>query len=478
MMYRLKGLIYGVISSATFGLIPLFALPAIRNGIGVDSVMFYRFGISALVLGLWLVIRRYDLRISGRELFTLAGLGIFYAMTALLLTISYLYIPSGIATTIHFLYPVVVTTVMILFFKDKVSVPVIGATLMAILGVYLLSNNGTAGTVSLKGLLLVLTTVVTYALYIVGVNKSCVHRMDGLKLTFYVLLVGAMVFGLNLSVKGVPLDPIPDWETGVYLLLLALIPTLVSDFTLILSVQHVGSTTTAVLGCMEPLTAVCMGVWFLHESLGFWQLAGIVFDSFEIAESGSMDKANQFQSLNIALMVTLKRITQAEDEAFRKLTALYTEAFPVEERREIGQLGELLHTEPAMYFNAVECDGQLAGLFVYWDFGSFYYLEHLAVFAEMRNKKIGQQILDWVKEQLQGVRLLEVEPAETEMATRRIHYYERNGYRILDRNYLQPPYVKGGKDFPLWVMGNGSGQSAEVLNRQIQTIKDKVYYRL
>ena len=64
MMYRLKGLIYGVISSATFGLIPLFALPAIRNGIGVDSVMFYRFGISALVLGLWLVIRRYDLRIS------------------------------------------------------------------------------------------------------------------------------------------------------------------------------------------------------------------------------------------------------------------------------------------------------------------------------------------------------------------------------------------------------------------------------
>ncbi|MFR3852684.1 MAG: EamA family transporter, partial [Odoribacter splanchnicus] len=138
------------------------------------------------------------------------------------------------------------------------------------------SNNGTAGTVSLKGLLLVLTTVVTYALYIVGVNKSCVHRMDGLKLTFYVLLAGAMVFGLNLSVKGVPLDPIPDWETGVYLLLLALIPTLVSDFTLILSVQHVGSTTTAVLGCMEPLTAVCMGVWFLHESLGFWQFAGIV----------------------------------------------------------------------------------------------------------------------------------------------------------------------------------------------------------
>lgn len=275
-MSRLKGLMFGVISSSTFGLIPLFALPAIQGGIGVDSVMFYRFGISALVLGIWLLIRQHDLRINFRELLTLSGLGMFYAMTALLLTTSYLYIPSGIATTIHFLYPVVVTAVMILFFKDKVSLPLILATFMAISGVYLLSNNGTAGNISLKGLLLVLTTVVTYALYIVGVNKSCVHKMDGLKLTFYVLFVGAVVFGLNLLVKGVPLDLIPDFRIGIYLVLLALIPTLISDFTLILSVQHVGSTTTAVLGCMEPMTAVAMGVLFLQEQLGIWQFLGML----------------------------------------------------------------------------------------------------------------------------------------------------------------------------------------------------------
>ncbi len=275
-MSRLKGLIFGVISSSTFGLIPLFALPAIQGGIGVDSVMFYRFGISAFVLGIWLLIRQYDLRISFRELLTLSGLGIFYAMTALLLTTSYLYIPSGIATTIHFLYPVVVTAVMILFFKDKVSLPLILATLMAISGVYLLSNNSAAGNISLKGLVLVLATVVTYALYIVGVNKSCVHKMDGLKLTFYVLLAGTVVFALNLLIKGVPLDLIPDFRIGVYLVLLALIPTLISDFTLILSVQHVGSTTTAVLGCMEPMTAVAMGVLFLHEQLGIWQFLGML----------------------------------------------------------------------------------------------------------------------------------------------------------------------------------------------------------
>ena len=276
MMYRLKGLIYGVISSATFGLIPLFALPAIRNGIGVDSVMFYRFGISALVLGLWLVIRRYDLRISGRELFTLAGLGIFYAMTALLLTTSYLYIPSGIATTIHFLYPVLVTAIMIAFFKDKISLSVIIATVLAILGVYLLSSGEGEGVTSLKGLFMVLSTVVTYAIYIVGVNKSCIQHMDGLKMTFYMLFCCTIIFGANILLKGQGLDMMPNANAVVHIFLLSLIPTLVSDLTLILAIQHVGSTTAAIMGCMEPLTAVSMGVLFLGERFGLGQILGVV----------------------------------------------------------------------------------------------------------------------------------------------------------------------------------------------------------
>lgn len=176
-------------------------------------------------------------------------------------------------------------------------------------------------------------------------------------------------------------------------------------------------------------------------------------------------------------MITLERITDPADMTLTKLTGLYAEAFPPEERRELRQLKELIQTEPAMYFNSVECDGELAGLFVYWDFHTFYYLEHLAVFAGMRNKKIGQQILDWVKDHLKGIRLLEVEPAEAEMAIRRINYYQRNGYQILDKTYLQPPYSEGGDDFPLWIMGNEVGQPAEVLTSQIGLIRDRVYYR-
>lgn len=176
-------------------------------------------------------------------------------------------------------------------------------------------------------------------------------------------------------------------------------------------------------------------------------------------------------------MLRLIRITDARNPLFSKLTSLYTEAFPPEERRELSQLTALLASEKEMYFNAVEADGELAGLFVYWDFGSFYYLEHLAVYASMRNKKIGQQVLDWVKEHLKGIRLLEAEPADTDIAARRIKYYERNGYEVVDKSYKQPSYRPGGEEFPLWVMENTGEGAREDLHARLQTIKYKVYER-
>ncbi len=173
-------------------------------------------------------------------------------------------------------------------------------------------------------------------------------------------------------------------------------------------------------------------------------------------------------------MLTLRRITNASDEEFGKLMQLYTEAFPLEERRDEEQLREMLVGEPRMFFNAVSCDGKLVGLFVYWNLGTFYYLEHLAVYAEMRNAKIGQQALDWMKENLDGLRILEVEPEETEIATRRIRYYERNGYVVYDKEYQQPSYRPGGEGCPLWVMCNREDGK---LSEKLEQLKEAVYYR-
>ena len=275
-MRQLKGVLLAMISSSTFGLIPLFALPAMQEGVGLDSVLFYRFAISAVVVGAYLLLRRVDLRITLKEFGTMFLLGGAYASTSLFLTAAYLYIPSGVATTIHFLYPVLVTAIMIAFFKDKISLSVIIATVLAILGVYLLSSGEGEGVTSLKGLFMVLSTVVTYAIYIVGVNKSCIQHMDGLKMTFYMLFCCTIIFGANILLKGQGLDMMPNANAVVHIFLLSLIPTLVSDLTLILAIQHVGSTTAAIMGCMEPLTAVSMGVLFLGERFGLGQILGVV----------------------------------------------------------------------------------------------------------------------------------------------------------------------------------------------------------
>lgn len=274
-MKSIKGLLFAIVSSATFGLIPLFAIPAIQAGVALNSVLFYRFFISAAVVGVILLFRKTDLRITLKEFITVFILGFFYAGTALLLTEAYFYIPSGVATTIHFLYPVVVTLIMILFFKDKASVPVITATALAVTGVYLLSRGEGSGSVHMTGIILALITVIMYAFYIIGVNKSCVNKMDGLKMTFYVLFSCAVIFLINAVIRDGFISGIPSAKAWADIILLALIPTLVSDFTLILAVQRIGSTTTAVLGCMEPVTAVSMGVLFLHEPCGIPQFTGI-----------------------------------------------------------------------------------------------------------------------------------------------------------------------------------------------------------
>lgn len=172
------------------------------------------------------------------------------------------------------------------------------------------------------------------------------------------------------------------------------------------------------------------------------------------------------------IMMNLVRITSPADCLLDRLIPLYEESFPEEERRRIGQLKELIQNEPAMYFNAIECDGELSGLFVYWDMEDFYYLEHLAVYPAMRNKKIGQQVLDYVATHLKGLRLLEVEPAADEMTTRRVNYYRRNGYDVLDETYVQPSYHDAGDACPLWIMGNEpSARLAEFTAR----IKEQVY---
>lgn len=271
---KTEGIIYALVSSSTFGLIPLFAVPILMMGtLSGPSILFYRFGLAALFIGLIGLVQRKKFRINFKQGTKLTVLGWFYAGTAMWLLESYSMIPSGIATTIHFLYPVLVTLIMVTFFKEPKSVWIFGAAAVSIAGVALL--NWTGGKVNYEGIATVLITVVTYAIYIVGINKSGVDKMDPIPLTFYVLLSGALMFAAYAEMT-TGIEPIGDWKTGLNLALLAFVPTVLSDLTLVMAVRRVGSTVTSVLGSMEPLVAVVVGIVCFAEPFGLKSALGLV----------------------------------------------------------------------------------------------------------------------------------------------------------------------------------------------------------
>ena len=242
----MKGIFFAIVSSGTFGLIPLFTIPLV-NDMGMDepSILFYRFFLSAIMmLGICLV-RKQNLKIPIAYLFPIFVLGALYALTALFLVYSYNYISSGIATTIHFLYPLCVSFLMVAFFKEQKSKALVFAALLSLVGVALMCWTG-GGSVHSMGVILAALTILTYGIYIVGLNQLEVGKLPAVVLTFYVIVAGAIIFLIYAIGTQGAVSEIPSIRAGWYLLLLAFLATVVSDFSLILAVKYAGSTVTAI----------------------------------------------------------------------------------------------------------------------------------------------------------------------------------------------------------------------------------------
>ncbi|MGL4780323.1 MAG: DMT family transporter [Bacteroidales bacterium] len=274
-MKKNLGFMYGIISASTFGLIPMFSIPTLEAGMSVNNVLFYRYLFSTIILSLYLIISKQSIRVKRDELITLAELILLGGTTAFCLMKSFQYIPSGVATTIHFLYPVVVTLLMTIFFKEKFSIWIMFAVGLAISGVATISGLSSGADVNFTGVFYALMAVLTYALYIIGINKSKAGRMNCISMTFYIMVL-LTVFFLITSLSEGRFELVQNWSSIKDLTMLAVFSTLLSNFTLILAIKNIGSTTTAIMGCVEPVTAVIMGVLFLGEPLYSHQIVGII----------------------------------------------------------------------------------------------------------------------------------------------------------------------------------------------------------
>lgn len=273
-MRKLEGIGYAVVSSATFGLIPLFSIPLMKEGLGTNMVIFYRLVFASLMMGIIGLVQGKSFRVDKKHWLSILGFGSLYIFTGSILLVSYRYIDSGLATTLHFLYPIVVTLIMVAFYGEKLTPTVVISALLSVAGVALLCL-GTGNEFNVKGVLIALSTAFSYAFYIIRVNSSKAARLDVVVFTFYVLISGAFVV-LLISLFTGGIQPIPGTSSWFNLLLLALFSTVVSNFALVKAVKLVGSTVTSILGSMEPLTALAVGVFVFGEAFGLRSFAGII----------------------------------------------------------------------------------------------------------------------------------------------------------------------------------------------------------
>ncbi len=272
---KAKGYILAAFSAATYGMNPLFSLPLYADGMGVDSVLFFRYLFAVPMVALMVKSRGRSFAIQKGEMWPLLMVGVFFVLSSITLFRSYLYMDSGIASTILFIYPVMVALIMAVFFKEKVSLQTWVCIAMALAGIGLLYKAPDGATLSTLGILFVLGSALAYTLYIITVNKTILKDVPSVKVTFYVILIGFIIFSVMVLLGGGLQTP-TKWWLWLDLVAFALFPTVISMYCATKAIVYIGSTATAILGALEPVTAVLFGITLFGETLQGRGVAGLL----------------------------------------------------------------------------------------------------------------------------------------------------------------------------------------------------------
>ncbi len=275
--WKITGALYGAAAAACYGMNPLFALPLLAAGIGVNSVLFYRYVLAVLIFGLWIkFVKKIPLKINRTEFLSLFAMGLLFSFSSLTLFMSYNFMDAGIASTLLFIYPVIVAVLMAIFFKERLSTSAILSIILTTLGIALLYKGKDGQDLNFIGVLLVFISSLTYALYIIGVkNIKTLKHINTAKLSFYVMLFGLLVYIFNLKFC-TELQIINKPVLWLSAFALSILPTIVSLEAMTISIKLIGSTSAAVLGALEPVTAIFFGVVVFHEQLTPRIIVGII----------------------------------------------------------------------------------------------------------------------------------------------------------------------------------------------------------
>ncbi|MBR4978176.1 MAG: DMT family transporter [Bacteroidales bacterium] len=275
----LNGVFYAAVSSMSFGFSPLFSLGLLAAGLSNFDILSYRWLIAAVVLLIYAICKKKTLRLNSfDEAWKVIVLSILRSITSVTLLIGYANISSGISATINFMYPVIVALCMMIFFGEKKSPVDIGAIFVAIFGVYLLASGDSIiveGGNTRLGLTCSLISAFSFAAYYIMIKQVNADKIEVVKFTTWIMMLSAFYFIICAFLFEGRLTIVTDGRSWLNILGLGLWATMVSNITGVKAVRRIGPTRTSILGALQPVTAVILGVFFLNEHLYIRSVIGV-----------------------------------------------------------------------------------------------------------------------------------------------------------------------------------------------------------
>lgn len=276
------GILCAILSAVCYGTNPFGALPLYEEGVNTATVLAHRFGLAVISLSVVMLIKGISFKVTRHEFKVLFSLGILFAASSITYYQSFHFMDAGIASTILFVYPVMVAVIMAAFFKERVTGMTIVAIVLSFIGIVLLYKGGSGASLSVIGIVLCILSSLAYAIYIVVVNQSSI-KMSSFKVTFYAMLVCELTLILySFTSPELYLHALPSARAWSFAVWLSIVPTILSLVFMTVAVNHVGATPTAILGALEPLTAVTIGVVVFGELLTPRLIVGILFILFAV----------------------------------------------------------------------------------------------------------------------------------------------------------------------------------------------------
>lgn len=277
-----RGFLYGALAAICYGTNPLGALYLYKAGFTPGSVLFYRFAGASILSALFILLLRKNFRIPRENIPYIVFLGFLFAASALCLYLSFLFMDAGVASTLLFSYPIMVAIFMAIFFKEKLQKKTVVSIFLAISGVTLLMRTSDGSVLSPAGIALVFFSSLAYAIYII-IAARMPKPIGALKMNMYIFAVCALcLLVYSLCAPGHSIHPVENLREFAWLFQLAFVPSLLSLIFMQKALRTIGSTPTAILGALEPVTAVCIGVGVFHETLSARLVAGIILILYSV----------------------------------------------------------------------------------------------------------------------------------------------------------------------------------------------------